>query len=45
VLGALAPAAWPSFLDAAREIADSGAFARLGGARPFAEVDGFFETE
>ena len=33
------------FLDAAREIADSGTFARLGGARPFAEVDGFFGTE
>jgi 2-methylisocitrate lyase-like PEP mutase family enzyme len=43
--GALARACWTGFLDAAREIADSGSFARLGGALPFAEVNGLFRSE
>lgn len=43
--GALARAAWSGFLDAAREIADSGSFASLGRALPFAEVNGLFRSE
>jgi methylisocitrate lyase len=40
--GALARAAWTGFLDAAREIANEGRFARLGKAVPFAEINGAF---
>jgi 2-methylisocitrate lyase-like PEP mutase family enzyme len=43
--GALARAAWTGFLDAAREIADSGSFGRLGRALTGAEVNGFFRSE
>jgi 2-methylisocitrate lyase-like PEP mutase family enzyme len=38
--GALARAAWTGFLEAAREIAGQGTFARLGRAVPFAEING-----
>ena len=41
--GALARAAWAGFLGAAREIADHGTFTALGGAVPFAEINGMFE--
>ena len=40
--GALARAAWGAFLDAAREIAETGAFTRLDAAIPFARIDGSF---
>jgi methylisocitrate lyase len=40
--GALARAAWAGFLRAAREIAERGTFAGLGGAVPFDEIDGLF---
>ena len=43
--GALARAAWTGFLDAAREIADSGSFGRLGRALTGAEVNGLFRSE
>lgn len=41
--GALARAAWTGFLDAAREIAQEGRFARLGKAVSFADINGKFE--
>ena len=40
--GALARAAWSGFLTAAKEIAAEGTFAALGGAIPFAEINGSF---
>jgi methylisocitrate lyase len=40
--GALARAAWTGFLEAAREIAERGTFARLAGAVSFAEINGSF---
>jgi 2-methylisocitrate lyase-like PEP mutase family enzyme len=40
--GALARAAWGGFLEAAREIAERGAFTRLARGVPFAEIDGSF---
>jgi methylisocitrate lyase len=40
--GALARAAWTGFMEAAREIAEQGTFARLGQAVPFAEVNAWF---
>ena len=40
--GALARAAWTGFLQAATEIAEHGTFTRLGGAIPFAEINGWF---
>jgi methylisocitrate lyase len=43
--GALARAAWTGFLDAAKEIAGQGTFARLGRAVPFAEVNGLFPVK
>ena len=43
--GALARAAWTGFLQAAREIAEDGTFARLGGAIPFADVNAMFPRE
>jgi methylisocitrate lyase len=42
--GALARVAWTAFLDAAREIADSGGFASLGRAIPGKELNGRFRT-
>lgn len=42
--GTLARAAWSGFLRAAREIAERGTFAGLGGAVPFDEIDGLFES-
>lgn len=41
----LARAAWTGFIRAAREIAESGSFAGLDGAVPFAELNGFFEED
>jgi 2-methylisocitrate lyase-like PEP mutase family enzyme len=41
--GALARAAWTGFLQAAKEIAELGAFTGLGHAVPFAEINGAFE--
>jgi len=41
--GALARAAWRSFMAAAREIAHEGTFESLAQAAPFAEVNGIFE--
>ncbi len=41
--GALASAAWTGFLDAAKEIAGAGTFARLGRAIPFAEINGLWD--
>jgi 2-methylisocitrate lyase-like PEP mutase family enzyme len=43
--GALARAAWGSFLAAAREIAATGCFTLLGQAAPFAEVNALFDRE
>lgn len=43
--GALARAAWTAFMQAAREVAEHGTFARLGQATPFAEVNGWFQRE
>ena len=43
--GALARAAWTGFLQAAREIAEDGTFARLGEAIPFADVNAMFPRE
>jgi 2-methylisocitrate lyase-like PEP mutase family enzyme len=43
--GALARAAWTGFMAAAREMAEQGTFSRLGQARPFAEVNGWFMPE
>ena len=43
--GALARAAWTGFLQAAREIAEDGTFARLGEAIPFADVNAMFPGE
>jgi len=43
--GALARAAWTGFLQAAKEIADRGTFARLAGAVPFAEINQAFTVE
>ena len=43
--GALARAAWTGFLQAAREIAEHGTFARLGEAMPFADVNAMFPRE
>ena len=40
--GALARAAWTGFLDAAREIAEQGTFARLASAAPFDEINRSF---
>jgi 2-methylisocitrate lyase-like PEP mutase family enzyme len=40
--GALARAAWTAFMEAAREIAESGAFEALGKAISFPELDGLF---
>lgn len=40
--GALARAAWAGFLDAAKEIAESGTFAGLARAIPFATINGAF---
>jgi 2-methylisocitrate lyase-like PEP mutase family enzyme len=40
--GALARAAWTGFLEATKEIAEHGTFARLARAVPFAEVNGSF---
>jgi 2-methylisocitrate lyase-like PEP mutase family enzyme len=40
--GALARTAWGAFLNAAREIADSGSFAGLGRAVPHPEINGLF---
>ena len=42
--GALARAAWTGFLRAATEIAERGTFSALGGAVPFAEIDGAFRA-
>lgn len=41
--GALARAAWTGFLQAAREIASEGRFARLGQSIPFAEMNRAFQ--
>jgi 2-methylisocitrate lyase-like PEP mutase family enzyme len=43
--GALARTAWAGFLQAAREIAEQGTFAQLGGAVSFAEINGLMEAE
>ena len=43
--GALARAAWTGFLQAAREIAEDGTFARLGEAIPFTDVNAMFPRE
>jgi 2-methylisocitrate lyase-like PEP mutase family enzyme len=43
--GALARVAWTGFLEAAREIAEKGAFTRLGRATSFAEVNGLFASK
>ena len=40
--GALARAAWTGFLEAAREIAEQGAFVALGRAVPFPTINGAF---
>lgn len=40
--GALARAAWMGFLQAAREIADEGTFARLGRSTPFDSINRMF---
>ena len=40
--GALARAAWGSFLEAAREIVERGTFAALGRGTPFAAINGAF---
>jgi methylisocitrate lyase len=40
--GALARAAWGGFLEAAREIAERGTFARLAHGIPFADINGAF---
>ena len=40
--GALARAAWGGFMQAAREIAETGTFEALGRAVSFADLDGFF---
>jgi 2-methylisocitrate lyase-like PEP mutase family enzyme len=40
--GALARAAWTGFLEAAREIAQTGAFTKLARANAFAEINGLF---
>lgn len=40
--GALARAAWTGFLEAAREIAGTGTFTKLGTAVPFTEIEGAF---
>jgi 2-methylisocitrate lyase-like PEP mutase family enzyme len=42
--GALARVAWTAFLEAAREIADTGGFTSLGRAIPGAEFNGRFKT-
>jgi 2-methylisocitrate lyase-like PEP mutase family enzyme len=39
----LARVAWGAFMAAARELADAGTFTGLGGAAPFAELNGLFE--
>ncbi len=41
--GALARAAWTGFLEAAREVAEHGTFTKLGGAVPFADINGALE--
>jgi 2-methylisocitrate lyase-like PEP mutase family enzyme len=43
--GALARAAWTSFLQSAKEIAERGTFTGLARAVPFAEINGAFERE
>lgn len=43
--GALARAAWTGFLAAAREIADTGRFTRLGGIVSLPEMNAFFDRE
>lgn len=43
--GALARAAWTGFLEAAREIASQGTFARLARAVPFVDLDESFTAE
>jgi len=43
--GALARAAWTSFLQAAKEIAERGTFTGLANAVPFAELNGRFPSE
>jgi len=43
--GALARTAWAGFLQAAREIAEQGTFSHLGGAVPFAEINGLMAAE
>ena len=42
--GALARAAWNGFFQAAKEIAERGTFTGLGGAVPFDEIDGLFDS-
>ena len=42
--GALARVAWTAFLDAAKEIAETGGFACFSRAIPGAEFDGRFRT-
>jgi len=42
--GALARAAWGAFLDAAKEIAERGAFTGLARAVPFAELNTAFPS-
>ncbi len=42
--GALARAAWSGFLAAASEIAERGTFTKLGGAIPFADINGSFTS-
>ena len=41
--GALARAAWTGFLEAAREIATTGTFSKLGRAVSFADLNGMFQ--
>ncbi len=43
--GALARAAWGGFMQAAREIAETGTFEALGNAVSFADLDGFFVSD
>jgi methylisocitrate lyase len=42
--GALARAAWTGFLEAAKEIAETGTFAQVAGAVSFAEIDSRFRS-
>ncbi len=43
--GALARAAWAGFLEAAKEIAESGTFTHLGRGVPFSQINGAFAAE